>query len=45
MDGQMEAGQVDYYQMFNGTLMPDNRHKIPTDSLTNYKMNFANGFR
>ena len=35
MDGKMEAGQVDYYQMFNGTLMPDNQtQRIPTDSLT-----------
>ena len=35
MDGKMEAGQVDYYQMFNGTLMPDNMtQRIPTDSLT-----------
>ncbi len=40
VDGRMEAGQVDYYHMFNGTITPiktlDKKAppRIPTDSLT-----------
>jgi hypothetical protein len=39
VDGRMESGQVDYYQMFNGTITPrkmfgDQPPRTPTDSTT-----------